>query len=129
MGSDFLSFIRAFGVRWFVLMSGPLSVPLAAAAFYVSGDIAKVGLLITAICCAVFSSYWIWKVEREARNAAENRVVELETEKRQVASNGLASQRLNFVRRALYKIPSHVTPWLRAMLVSGRPSGMPDEVG
>jgi hypothetical protein len=79
MGTGFLSFIRAFGVRWFVAMSGPLSVPLALAGYFAPGELAKIGLFATALFCAVFSSYWVWKVEREARNAAERKIAEFET--------------------------------------------------
>jgi hypothetical protein len=52
-------------------MSGAPSVPLALATYFVSSDIAKFGLFSTAIACAVLSSYWIWKVEREARILSE----------------------------------------------------------
>jgi hypothetical protein len=65
------NFIRAFGVRWFIAMSGPLSVPLAALAFWVESNTAKIGFGITAIVCALFALYWIWRVERQ-------RVVDLE---------------------------------------------------
>lgn len=71
MDSTFLSYLRAFTVRWFVFMSGPLSVPLAIIAYFVQNDAAKVGLFATALVCAVFASYWIWKIEREARIECE----------------------------------------------------------
>jgi hypothetical protein len=71
MDSSVISYLRAFGIRWFVAMSGPLSVPLAALAYYIQNDAAKIVLFVTAIFCAIFSSYWIWKVEREARTLAE----------------------------------------------------------
>jgi hypothetical protein len=62
---SFKNFIRAFGVRWFVAMSGPLSAPLAALAFWVESKTPKIGFGITAIVCAIFASYWIWRVERQ----------------------------------------------------------------
>ena len=52
-------------------MSGAPSVPLAIAAYFVPSGVAKFGLFATAIACAVLSSYWIWKIEREARMHAE----------------------------------------------------------
>jgi len=70
MDSSVISYLRAFGIRWFVAMSGPLSVPLAVLAYYIQNDTAKIVLFATAIFCAIFSSYWIWKVEREARTSA-----------------------------------------------------------
>src|ERR1700730_769797 len=72
MDSSIISYIRAFGVRWFVTMSGPLSVPLAVIAYFVQNDAAKIILFTTALLCAVFASYWVWKVEREARIDAES---------------------------------------------------------
>ena len=72
MNSGVVSYLRAFGVRWSVLMSGPLSVPLAIVAFFVPNDMAKIALFVTSILCAFYSSYWVWKVERETRISAEN---------------------------------------------------------
>ncbi|MGH6845663.1 MAG: hypothetical protein ACRECU_13320, partial [Methylocella sp.] len=48
-----------------------MSVPLAIVAYFVQCDAAKIGLFATALLCAVFASYWIWKVERDARINAE----------------------------------------------------------
>jgi hypothetical protein len=71
------NFIRAFGVRWFVFMSGPLSVPLAGLAFWVESKTAKIGFGITALVCAIFALYWVWRVERQ-------KVVDLEARLRDV---------------------------------------------
>jgi hypothetical protein len=68
---SFANFLRAFTVRWFVTMSGPLSVPLVVLAFWVESKTAKIGLGVTAIIWAIFASYWVWRVERQ-------RAVELE---------------------------------------------------
>jgi hypothetical protein len=48
MDSGIVSYIRAFGVRWFVTMSGPLSVPLAVIAYFVQNDAAMSILFIPA---------------------------------------------------------------------------------
>ena len=74
MDSGIVSYIRAFGVRWFVAMSGPLSVPLAVVGYIVQNEVAKFALFATALLCAIFASYWVWKVEREARIKAENEI-------------------------------------------------------
>jgi len=74
MDSKFVSYLRAFGVRWFVAMSGPLSVPLAISGFFIQNEVAKLGLFATSLVCAIFASYWIWKVEREARIKAETEI-------------------------------------------------------
>jgi hypothetical protein len=55
-------------------MSGPLSVPLAIAAIFVSGDALKIGLGITSFVCVCVAAYALWSRERLARNAAENRL-------------------------------------------------------
>ena len=81
MDSSIVSYIRAFGVRWFVTMSGPLSVPLAVIAYFVQNDAAKIILFTTALLCAVFASYWVWKVEREARIEADSKVNKREIRK------------------------------------------------
>jgi hypothetical protein len=62
-----LSFLRAFGARWFMTMSGPLSVPLAVAAYFVPNEFARIGLFVTAALCAFFSCYWAWRIERQER--------------------------------------------------------------
>jgi uncharacterized protein YecA (UPF0149 family) len=53
-------------------MSGPLAVPFAIAAVYVEGNWQKAGFAVLAIVCAVYASFSIWKVERIARNTAED---------------------------------------------------------
>ena len=71
MGSDIKDYIRTFFVRWSVAMSGPLSVPLACIAYFISNGAAKIGLYVLALLCAVFASFWVWRVERAARVVAE----------------------------------------------------------
>ena len=66
-----LAFVRAFGVRWFVAMSGGLGVPLTVASYFVAGDVAKAILFLTGVGCAVFSSFWVWASEHEAREKAD----------------------------------------------------------
>ena len=72
--SSLISYLRAFVARWSLAMSGPLSVPFAIASLYVQNGTAKTVLLLTAAICALFSSYWIWKIEREARISAETKL-------------------------------------------------------
>jgi hypothetical protein len=69
-GTGFRDFVQAFGGRWFVAMSGPLSVPLGFIAYLVQNDAAKILLLVTAISCVIYSSYRVWKTERENANFA-----------------------------------------------------------
>jgi hypothetical protein len=69
--AGFKDYLRAFAARWFVVVSGPLSVPAAIAAAWVENPIARVLLALTASACFIFSSYWIWKIERENRIAAD----------------------------------------------------------
>src|ERR1019366_79254 len=78
MGLYVKDFIRAFGVRWFVAMSGGLGVPLTISSYFVDGYAAKSILFLTGVGCAIFSSYWIWSVERTTRLHAEARIRAIE---------------------------------------------------
>jgi hypothetical protein len=55
-------------------MSGPLSVPAAIAAALVPNAVATLLLAATAMFCFIFSSYWVWRIEREKREEAENQL-------------------------------------------------------
>lgn len=81
MDSGIISYIRAFGVRWFVAMSGPLSVPLAVITYFVQNDTAKIILFTTTLLCAIFATYWVWKSELEARIKVEAALDNRETRK------------------------------------------------
>jgi hypothetical protein len=70
-------YFKAFGGRWFILMSGPASVPAAVAAAIVSNSAWRVLLACTAIGCFLFTSYWIWRIEREKRAVAEGEIERL----------------------------------------------------
>jgi hypothetical protein len=75
-----LEFFRSFTARWFAAMSGSLSVPLAIAAYFVSNDLAKLGLYITAVVCFGASAFSVWRAERLKVNALEDRVALLESQ-------------------------------------------------
>ena len=77
-GTGFTEFGRAIVGDWFAGMSGPLSVPAAAATLWVTNDTAKVLLGMTAFLCLWATAYAVWKPEREkvielenVRNAAD----------------------------------------------------------
>jgi hypothetical protein len=72
------NFLSSFGGQWFTRMSGPLTVPFAAAAFYVPQTWLKGLFAALAIVCALVSSYGVWSQERKARILLEKRVQELE---------------------------------------------------
>lgn len=74
------NFLAAFNGHWFDLMSGGASVPFAIAAVFVEQTYQKVLLAGAAILCFVLAAYRIWATERKARNAAEDRVKQLESE-------------------------------------------------
>jgi hypothetical protein len=69
-------YLRAFTARWFIAMSGPLSVPAAALAYWAENTTAKIVFGATAIGCFVFSSYWVWRIERQKRHEAEASLAE-----------------------------------------------------
>src|SRR5437016_3409994 len=60
------AYCRAMLRHFFTAMSGPLSVPLAVAAFWVENQTVKVLLGLTAFICVWAAAYWIWRPEREA---------------------------------------------------------------
>jgi len=87
----FRDFIRAFGVRWFVAMSGCLGVPLTAAGVFCEATVVKIVFFITAVFCAGFSSFWIWKVEHEARIKAESMVASMDSKLRMNINSKIAA--------------------------------------
>jgi hypothetical protein len=70
-GTGPLEFARAIFSDWFTRMSGPLSVPAAAAAFWVSNDTAKILLGITAFICLWATAYVVWRKERKKGQPAK----------------------------------------------------------
>jgi hypothetical protein len=64
-GTGFGAFLRAFGGRWFVAMSGPATVPFAIVALFVESTWAKTLFVLLAVMCAGFASYWVWHDERQ----------------------------------------------------------------
>jgi hypothetical protein len=69
--ASFKAFLRAFGGKWFTGMSGPLTVPFALLALFVDQKYLKALFGILAVLCAGFSSYWVWKTERESVQARQ----------------------------------------------------------
>lgn len=65
----FGQFLLAFADTWFTKMSGPLTVPFAIAAAFVSHPWLKLSLGSLALLCGVSSSYAVWRKERESRIA------------------------------------------------------------
>jgi hypothetical protein len=66
--AGFGAFLRSFGESWLTLMSGPLTVPFAVATIFVPG-LYKLLFGALAIVSGVFSSYRVWRNERERVNA------------------------------------------------------------
>lgn len=64
LDTGFMAFLRAFGGSWLTSMSGPLTVPLAVAALFVPG-VYKLLFAALAVICGVFSSYRVWRSERQ----------------------------------------------------------------
>ena len=61
----FRTYLRAFFKDMLTGMSGPLSVPFAALAIWVSSRTQKVLWGCLAAVCAMFASYRVWRYERE----------------------------------------------------------------
>jgi hypothetical protein len=77
---SFQEYLKSIGARWFTVMSGPLSVPLAIAGFYVESPVAKILFFSAAIVGVVFSSFWVWKTERERLLLAQSESLKLNAE-------------------------------------------------
>lgn len=90
MMPDIKDFARAMTSRWLTILSGPLSVPAAALALWVSNDIAKILLGVTAFGGLWLAAYLVWKMEH-------GKVVERDATKRQLL-NEIAEQRQTMVR-------------------------------
>ena len=61
--SAITDFTGAMFGDWLARMSGPLSVPAAAFAFWVPSNTAKVSLGLTAFVCLWVTAYRLWKSE------------------------------------------------------------------
>ena len=70
-------FLLAFVPQWATAMSGGLSVPLAIIALFVSNDVARIVLGLTAVVCFTVSSYLVWERERFHAIEAEERLSSL----------------------------------------------------
>jgi len=64
----FRTYLKAFSADLLTGMSGPLSVPFAALALWVSSASQRVLWGCLALLCAVFSSYRVWRNERARAN-------------------------------------------------------------
>jgi len=89
-------------------MSGPLSVPLAVAAFYVTNEAAKALLVMTAIGCAVFSSYWVWSRERRAVAERESKINDLEMRLNALLSPNISMDKVE-IRSEGYMSVAYIT--------------------
>lgn len=63
--SGLRAFFAAIWAHWFTAMSGPLSVPVAMAAFLVENQTAKILLGLTAFVCVWAATYRVWRAEHE----------------------------------------------------------------
>src|SRR5262245_44433012 len=78
--SGFKDFALAVWSEWLTLLSGPLSVPVAVAAFFVPNDMVKILFGLIAFICVWVTAYRLWKREHD-------RVVEHDEKKRQLLDN------------------------------------------
>ncbi len=117
--TELVTFARALSSDWLARMSGPLSVPAAALALWVSNETAKTALGITAFVCLWATAWQLWYRERE-------RAIQLEQQLQSVA-DPIAMERKAFVERAFLGLGAVEIQWLDRMQMSGRPTGCPDE--
>jgi hypothetical protein len=86
--NSFGEYLKAFGQDWSTWMSGPLSVPLAFVAVFVSGW-TRVGLLLLSAACLIFASFQIWK--NQQKEIARLKVRPYEESQRQLVLGILSS--------------------------------------
>ena len=110
-------FSAALVRSWFPAMSGGLSVPLAGIAVWAPITWIQVTFGVTAFICTWAAAYSIWTSERNARNKAEIKVVELcrrLSPKIQIDNarvlpipegNGLSSKWIQFIVRGITDAP------------------------
>lgn len=67
LDAGFVAFLRSFGGNWLTSMSGPLTVPFAIVTLFVPG-LYRLLFGVLAITSGVFSSYLVWRNERERVN-------------------------------------------------------------
>jgi hypothetical protein len=75
--SDIKDFVLAVCSEWLTLLSGPLSVPVAVAAFFVPNNIVKILFGLIAFIGVWVTAYRLWKREHD-------KVVERDEKKRQL---------------------------------------------
>jgi predicted nucleic acid-binding protein len=101
--SGITDFTRAMWGDWLTRMSGPFSVPLAVAAFFVTNDIAKILLGLTAFICFWVTAFLLWKhdkvIERDQKrrqlldqiSALRERIVRYRIDIEEAYGNGATS--------------------------------------
>jgi hypothetical protein len=101
-------------------MSGPLSVPFAALALWVSSSSQKILFGCLAAVCAVFASYRVWRVERVANanaiNQQSERIHELEAEIARLQIRPYDADRREAARRLLQNLSFQERDLLRFLL-------------
>lgn len=74
MFQEFALFVRGWGSRWFIYMSGAPSVPAAIAAVFVQSKTAQVLLIVTAIFSFVLASFFVWREQYRKTVALEETI-------------------------------------------------------
>jgi hypothetical protein len=130
------SYLTAFFNDWLTGMSGPLSVPFAAAAVWSSGHVQRVLWGCLAVAAGVFGSYRVWRKERidacaeletlraEKDTDVAQRDAEIATLNARVAElsrNPFADDLLQHVRQVVgYSMTHNGQLLLRWLLIHGR---------
>lgn len=74
--TGFTAFMRAFGGWWLTAMSGPLSVPIAIFGLLWTTGWLRIAFCTVAFLCWILSSWYVWRQEREAKNAKQGELLE-----------------------------------------------------
>jgi hypothetical protein len=126
------AYLKGFTFNWLTSMSGPLTVPFAILALFVSNTAYRIAFGCLAGLCAILTPYWVWRTERVALIAARRRIAELEakqpsvvllydpdrTELVQIVNRGAVDAFNVAVKEITFKGPTNTDPHWGAVFCS-----------
>jgi hypothetical protein len=77
-GSPFAGFAAAFFSRWYIVLTGPLAIPLTALGVSLTTGRLQLGFVVALIIAVIVTAYFVWRGENRAAIAARQRATELE---------------------------------------------------
>lgn len=94
-------------------MTGPLTIPFTAVAFYVTDDIARVIFGFLAVACVATSAYVIWRNERNARIIVEDKLDSLNAPSVSIALHQVAEEGLDGIQTIFLEVTGVGVEYIR----------------